>query len=194
MNTTTIRRSCSGSLATRFLNRLRFETRASLGAKLRRCGGSASNSRLEKAILLLALILIILAITTFAVQAQIDGYVLQITTELDAQGHCQNWITLDNTIVTVEMEGAAPKLYPAAELPSHDPRENDDKQEWYIYAPGTDVCYLISFSAEAVALQVPQAQKSLCYWFRYSKDGDVFSEVSSVIIEGPERPKRPIKK
>ena len=131
-----------------------------------------------KKLILVAVFMVI----TSAVYGQ-DAF--EITTELDANGQCINWqdITSDMSY-TLNVDATKHVFF---STPDSTALDSDDLQEWYVDADVSGF-YLVSFSFAAVGLVIPQGAQYRQYWFRYSKDGVLFSDSAAVVVMKPTAP------
>lgn len=132
-----------------------------------------------RTIILMLILLLCLTVPSFA------QYTFQITTERDAQGKCINEQDISADVAYVLKTDDTKQIF--TDIPDKTALDDDDLQEWYVDAV-TDGFYLVAFSFSAVGLIIPNNSKHLQYWFRYSKDGVLFSDWDAVVVMKPGKP------
>lgn len=127
----------------------------------------------------IVLVFFLIATTAFA------EYSFQMTTERDTNGKCINWQDIAADVTYTLNPDATKQVF--TDTPDKTALDDDDLQEWYVDAdvPGF---YLVSFSFSAVGLTISNNIKYLQYWFRYSKDGVLFSDSDAVVVMKPSKP------
>lgn len=132
-------------------------------------------------------ILVVMGILLFCMSLSAFGeYAYEITTERDAQGKCINGrdITADISY-TLNPDGTKQVF---TDTPDAVGIDDDDKQEWYVGAPGGQ--YLAFFSFKDVGLMFKPSEKWVQYWIRYHSGGGLFTNWVPMIVVRDKDPKK----
>lgn len=113
-------------------------------------------------------------------------YAFQIATERDTEGKCINWRDVTADVTYTLNPDSTQQVF--VDHPDESAVDDDDLQEWYIANNDSSGFYLVSFSFADVGLSIAPNRKYMQYWFRYSKDGALFSESSAVAVMKPGKP------
>ncbi len=127
---------------------------------------------------------LVLLIMLVIVPAAFGQYAFQITTERDAEGYCINGQDITPSVNYHETDGVKTMF------PDHpDPIGISDKdlQKWYIDAE-TQGFYFVNFSFSGVGLTIPKGVKYYQYWFRYARDGGLWSDWNVFVVRKPGKP------
>lgn len=130
--------------------------------------------------------IIVLLMTFLIAPAAFAQYAFQITTERDGDGKCTNPqdITAD---VSYTLNSDTTKQV-TVDLPDSNSLDDDDNQEWFVYNEDNSGSYRVYFSFTDAGLSFSPGRKLVQYWFRYSKDGILFSEWNDCIVTRPGKP------
>lgn len=115
-------------------------------------------------------------------------YQFQITTERAADPDgvltCANW---RGVAVQFDQTGEQRNIH--TKIPDENCISSEDNQEWFVEVESAlgAGSYLVSFSAAAEGLEIPK-KGALQYWFRYSKDGVIWSGASAKALMRPKKP------
>lgn len=126
-----------------------------------------------------------LLIMLVIVPAAFGQYAFQITDEQNVEGNCINERDITASVSYALNPDGTKQVFP--DHPDGGALDDDDLMEWYIDADA-DGFYLVSFSFSGVGLSIPKKTKVRQFWFRYAKDGVLFSEWGCKVVMKPGKP------
>ena len=112
-------------------------------------------------------------------------YVFEVSSESDGDGHAVNFQAVTVHVSFEELDGERVLF---TDVPSGTSTDDDDLQEWFIDSDASVGYHKVTFSFTGIGLVLPRGRGFLQYWFRYSKDGVLFSESVCVAVVQPARP------
>lgn len=113
-------------------------------------------------------------------------YAFEITTERDADGKCINRRDITADVLYTLNPDTTKEV--TVDLPDSNSLDDDDNQEWFVFNEDNSGSYKVYFSFTDAGLSFAPGRKLVQYWFRYSKDGILWSEWNDCIVTRPGKP------